>query len=685
MADLEKTTAMPSPRASSPMAKSPVPNTFNRDIPSSHHGHTNSSSISSVSSSLSTSFGIPSAPPGFIDPWKTTRKNGAPQSPDVRVDLDEPSTTPSEGGYFRLRSSSMSGGLGNGESMHPILYRSRLTVTGSNPNTPGDVSSGNKWAVSPDSNSLGLPWSGSSPWGERSKSIAVPISSASLRLHTDDPLTSPKGQDHASAEIHYRTQRSMSFAIGQHESDLFGYQPKREGSTGGASSTGFLPPMAEEDEYSQYPGQPKFRSRSKSSAAAFGLGEFEEEVGSDQHRYNEALLFQHQSPSSDLMQRHGQHNTPPTGLAPAFQGLSPERERLERLRNQRRYSLSPVPPGADYRLLEGSNQEYKVLPRPDLTDAEMAQLGIRRHSVAAPGQGPSNTPTSSASDRYLAESLENLHLDESSLATSRTPYLTPGYQTHQQQQREGTSPGMSYGNLMEDVNDYFENDTHRRLQVSNALAAQQAAAAAAIHQQRQHSQSPFGSAHSAASPQASIPLSAPLFIVEFKAGRSDLFYLSDVQGHTAPVTKGDLVVVEADRGKDLGKVVQDSVTPYQLQAFQQRKAAAESSNNMFGDGGNSSPKDAQPKRLYRLAQPPEVATLMAKAQDEQKALLVCQTKVRQRRLPMEVVDAEYQWDRRKLTFYFVAERRIDFRELVRDLFKIYKTRIWMMSTQRGIY
>lgn len=37
----------------------------------------------------------------------------------------------------------------------------------------------------------------------------------------------------------------------------------------------------------------------------------------------------------------------------------------------------------------------------------------------------------------------------------------------------------------------------------------------------------------------------------------------------------------------------------------------------------------------------------------------------------------YNRDRRKLTFYFIAERRIDFRELVRELFKIYKTRIWM--------
>jgi cell fate regulator YaaT (PSP1 superfamily) len=40
-------------------------------------------------------------------------------------------------------------------------------------------------------------------------------------------------------------------------------------------------------------------------------------------------------------------------------------------------------------------------------------------------------------------------------------------------------------------------------------------------------------------------------------------------------------------------------------------------------------------------------------------------------------------DRRKLTFFFVAEKRIDFRELVRDLFKIYKTRIWMCAVERS--
>ncbi len=40
-------------------------------------------------------------------------------------------------------------------------------------------------------------------------------------------------------------------------------------------------------------------------------------------------------------------------------------------------------------------------------------------------------------------------------------------------------------------------------------------------------------------------------------------------------------------------------------------------------------------------------------------------------------------DRNKLTFYFAAERRIDFRELVRDLFRIYKTRIWMCAVDKN--
>ena len=46
---------------------------------------------------------------------------------------------------------------------------------------------------------------------------------------------------------------------------------------------------------------------------------------------------------------------------------------------------------------------------------------------------------------------------------------------------------------------------------------------------------------------------------------------------------------------------------------------------------------------------------------------------------MKLVDAEYQFDRKKLIFYYSTSRRIDFRDLVRELFRIYKTRIWMCA------
>ncbi|KAH7908780.1 PSP1 C-terminal conserved region-domain-containing protein [Hygrophoropsis aurantiaca] len=185
-------------------------------------------------------------------------------------------------------------------------------------------------------------------------------------------------------------------------------------------------------------------------------------------------------------------------------------------------------------------------------------------------------------------------------------------------------------------------------------------------------------------PLSSVPASCPLYIVEFKAGRTDLFYLTDL---SLDVRVGDLVIVEADRGKDLGKVVNDSITLKEVEAFQREQKERIG----FGDGGPMSPggpqsapsakKEINPKMIYGKAQPQDTQHLIAKMQDEVKALQLCQSKVRQKKLPMEVIDAEYQWDRRKLTFYFVAEKRIDFRELVRELFRLYKTRIWMASLQ----
>ncbi|KAE9397818.1 PSP1-domain-containing protein, partial [Gymnopus androsaceus JB14] len=139
---------------------------------------------------------------------------------------------------------------------------------------------------------------------------------------------------------------------------------------------------------------------------------------------------------------------------------------------------------------------------------------------------------------------------------------------------------------------------------------------------------------------------------------------------------GDLVIVEADRGRDLGRVVNDNITVEEVEAWLDAGRSANAT-------GAPNKKEINPKQIYAKAGPAEASVLAAKMSDELKALQLCQSKVRVKKLPMEVVDAEYQWDRRKLTFYFVADKRIDFRELVRELFRLYKTRIWMASLQGG--
>ncbi|KAI0252730.1 PSP1 C-terminal conserved region-domain-containing protein [Lactifluus subvellereus] len=180
-------------------------------------------------------------------------------------------------------------------------------------------------------------------------------------------------------------------------------------------------------------------------------------------------------------------------------------------------------------------------------------------------------------------------------------------------------------------------------------------------------------------PLHAVPASCPLYIVEFKAGRTDLFYSTDL---ALDIRVGDLVIVEADRGKDLGKVVNDTITLAEVEAFQKQQQQQQSSHMGYSEtptspgeqpplsaGSTGSKKDINPKLIYGKAGTQDAQLLMSKMQDEFKALQLCQSKVRQKKLPMEVIDAEYQWDRRKLTFYFVAEKRIDFRELVRELFR----------------
>ena len=122
-----------------------------------------------------------------------------------------------------------------------------------------------------------------------------------------------------------------------------------------------------------------------------------------------------------------------------------------------------------------------------------------------------------------------------------------------------------------------------------------------------------------------------LYLVEFKGGRSDVFYYN---GDLLQINQ--LVIVEADRGKDLGMVIQNTLTGEHLQKLYSSNPEALTDLHKVN-------KQIYPRRVYRQAQPSEVTMLVSKSQDESKALQLCQLKAQERQLPMSVVDCEFQW------------------------------------------
>ena len=166
-----------------------------------------------------------------------------------------------------------------------------------------------------------------------------------------------------------------------------------------------------------------------------------------------------------------------------------------------------------------------------------------------------------------------------------------------------------------------------------------------------------------------------LYMVTFKAQRADVFFVQEGTG--LHVKKGDLVIVEADRGADLGTVASDSIPfaeakdlkdKYMQEHFQwlmvfsrhgQNGTVAgpnpngqpsSSTSAMGGTGGSPNQTGAQdlpsselkPKMIKRLAQNHEIQTLRDKEGNEAKAKRVCQQKVVEHRLNMEILEAEFQ-------------------------------------------
>jgi len=148
---------------------------------------------------------------------------------------------------------------------------------------------------------------------------------------------------------------------------------------------------------------------------------------------------------------------------------------------------------------------------------------------------------------------------------------------------------------------------------------------------------------------------AHLVEVSFKGNRKE-FFLWD---YPDPPPIKAAIIVDADRGEDLGHV-------HSLGELAQKR------NGGCPHGCGTAAPERKALRLANQRDRTGAADLdRLNEEARQKAM----ERVRANGLAMKVSDAEWQWDKKKLTFYFTAEKRVDFRNLVRDLASLFRTRI----------
>ena len=140
----------------------------------------------------------------------------------------------------------------------------------------------------------------------------------------------------------------------------------------------------------------------------------------------------------------------------------------------------------------------------------------------------------------------------------------------------------------------------------------------------------------------------------FKGNRKAYF------GYTNLDLRPDLhVIVEADQGRDLGKVTA-------VGAIAERKCSS-------SNGGCATP--APEKQVLRIAHSDDIEKSQTLRKDEDRVRVEARKLVTKHQLSMKVTEAEWQFDRNRLTVYFTAEKRVDFRQLVRALASKFKARI----------
>ena len=141
--------------------------------------------------------------------------------------------------------------------------------------------------------------------------------------------------------------------------------------------------------------------------------------------------------------------------------------------------------------------------------------------------------------------------------------------------------------------------------------------------------------------------------VSFKGTRKAYFAYEALD-----LAPGAHVIVEADRGEDLGEISA-------LGSIAERKCSS--------SGGCSTPLPEM--RVLRIAHEDESVQIEELRSDEARVRTETRKLVEGHELNMKVTEAEWQFDKNKLIIYFTAERRVDFRALVRDLARTFRTRI----------
>lgn len=142
--------------------------------------------------------------------------------------------------------------------------------------------------------------------------------------------------------------------------------------------------------------------------------------------------------------------------------------------------------------------------------------------------------------------------------------------------------------------------------------------------------------------------------IKFKGTRKGYFSFTDLALHP-----GQHVIVQVDRGEDLGQVSA-------LGTIAERKCSS-------SNGGCATPTPEH--SVVRLARQDEVSRWEVLRADEDRVRLHTRKLVSKHELKMKITEAEWQFDRNKLIIYFTAEKRVDFRQLVRDLARTFRARI----------